>query len=143
LLDEIVGNDGETRILANIVVGIGFLAGGVILRQGVTVSGLNTAATIWATALYAYWMPNLQSHSGFGVDTANPDDITAIPFSQFGRTYNSTLWSNLLWDVNKSFRIGLEGTYRKTEYKDPMLTSRFPNEGYGLATQFQWAFGER
>jgi putative Mg2+ transporter-C (MgtC) family protein len=38
------------RIIANIVTGVGFLAGGVILHSGVTVTGLNTAATIWATA---------------------------------------------------------------------------------------------
>ena len=30
--------------------GVGFLAGGVILRDGTNVRGLNTAATIWATA---------------------------------------------------------------------------------------------
>jgi len=50
LLGPVVGSDGETRILANIVTGVGFLAGGVILRQGASISGLNTAATIWATA---------------------------------------------------------------------------------------------
>lgn len=37
-------------IIANIVTGIGFLAGGVILKDGMSVSGLNTAATIWASA---------------------------------------------------------------------------------------------
>jgi putative Mg2+ transporter-C (MgtC) family protein len=41
---------GGDRVLANIVTGVGFLAGGVILREGGTVSGLNTAATIWSTA---------------------------------------------------------------------------------------------
>ncbi|MBV8246013.1 MAG: MgtC/SapB family protein, partial [Candidatus Eremiobacteraeota bacterium] len=40
----------EARIVANIVSGVGFIAGGVILRQGLTVTGLNTAATIWSTA---------------------------------------------------------------------------------------------
>ncbi len=50
LLSPILGSDSETRILANIVTGVGFLAGGVILRQGTTISGLNTAATIWSTA---------------------------------------------------------------------------------------------
>lgn len=40
----------DMRVIANIVSGVGFLAGGVILRDGVTVRGLNTAATIWATA---------------------------------------------------------------------------------------------
>ena len=50
LLGPVIGSDSETRILANIVTGVGFLAGGVILRQGASISGLNTAATIWATA---------------------------------------------------------------------------------------------
>jgi putative Mg2+ transporter-C (MgtC) family protein len=50
LLGPVVGSDSETRILANIVTGVGFLAGGVILRQGASITGLNTAATIWATA---------------------------------------------------------------------------------------------
>ncbi|MBV8154776.1 MAG: MgtC/SapB family protein [Candidatus Eremiobacteraeota bacterium] len=39
-----------TRVLANIVTGVGFLAGGVILREGTNITGLNTAATIWSTA---------------------------------------------------------------------------------------------
>ncbi len=39
-----------SRIIGQVVTGIGFLAGGVILRQGSDVSGLNTAATMWATA---------------------------------------------------------------------------------------------
>jgi putative Mg2+ transporter-C (MgtC) family protein len=39
-----------TRIAAQVVSGIGFLAGGVILREGMSVRGLNTAATIWCAA---------------------------------------------------------------------------------------------
>src|ERR1700737_222589 len=39
-----------TRIAAQVVSGIGFLAGGVIFREGISVRGLNTAATLWATA---------------------------------------------------------------------------------------------
>ena len=38
------------RIAAQVVSGIGFLAGGVIFREGLSVRGLNTAATLWATA---------------------------------------------------------------------------------------------
>ncbi len=38
------------RIAAQVVSGIGFLGGGVILRSGLTVRGLTTAATLWATA---------------------------------------------------------------------------------------------
>lgn len=37
-------------IAAGVVTGIGFLGAGVILRQGGMVQGINTAATLWATA---------------------------------------------------------------------------------------------
>jgi len=39
-----------TRMAAQVVSGIGFLAGGVIIRDGFSVSGINTAATLWCSA---------------------------------------------------------------------------------------------
>jgi putative Mg2+ transporter-C (MgtC) family protein len=39
-----------TRIAAQIVTGIGFLGAGAIIRQGATVRGLTTAATLWVVA---------------------------------------------------------------------------------------------
>jgi putative Mg2+ transporter-C (MgtC) family protein len=39
-----------SRIAAYVVSGIGFLGGGVIMRDGFNVRGLNTAATLWCTA---------------------------------------------------------------------------------------------
>lgn len=39
-----------TRIAAQVVTGIGFLGGGLIFREGNYVTGLTTAATLWATA---------------------------------------------------------------------------------------------
>lgn len=39
-----------TRVAAQIVSGIGFLGAGVILRDGLSVRGLNTAATLWCSA---------------------------------------------------------------------------------------------
>ncbi len=44
------GGGDPTRVAAQIVSGIGFLGGGVILRDGLTVRGLNTAATLWCSA---------------------------------------------------------------------------------------------
>ncbi|MBQ6753238.1 MAG: MgtC/SapB family protein [Clostridia bacterium] len=44
------GNADLTRIPGQIVTGIGFLGAGVILKEGGTVRGLTTAATIWAAA---------------------------------------------------------------------------------------------
>src|SRR5689334_4094601 len=39
-----------TRIAAQIVSGIGFLGAGAIIRQGLSVKGLTTAATLWLSA---------------------------------------------------------------------------------------------
>jgi putative Mg2+ transporter-C (MgtC) family protein len=40
----------EDRIAANIITGVGFLGAGVIYRNGFSVSGITTAATIWIAA---------------------------------------------------------------------------------------------
>lgn len=47
----LVGAGDPTRVAAQIVTGIGFLGAGVILREGVNVHGLNTAATLWCSAM--------------------------------------------------------------------------------------------
>ena len=39
-----------TRIASQVVVGIGFLGGGAILRHGTSIKGLTTAANLWLTA---------------------------------------------------------------------------------------------
>ena len=39
-----------SRVMGQIVTGIGFLGAGVILHKGATVKGLTTAATIWCSA---------------------------------------------------------------------------------------------
>lgn len=45
------GEGGDpSRVAAGVVVGIGFLGAGTILRQEKGVAGLTTAATIWAVA---------------------------------------------------------------------------------------------
>ncbi|MGL4570585.1 MAG: MgtC/SapB family protein [Clostridium sp.] len=46
----IAGSGDSTRIAGQVVTGVGFLGGGVILREGFNVRGLNTAATLWCTA---------------------------------------------------------------------------------------------
>jgi putative Mg2+ transporter-C (MgtC) family protein len=42
--------NSPTRIASYIVSGIGFLGGGVIIREGLNVRGMNTAATLWCAA---------------------------------------------------------------------------------------------
>ncbi|GAA1500951.1 MgtC/SapB family protein [Kitasatospora kazusensis] len=51
LYSEAVSDTGSpTRVASYVVSGIGFLGGGVILRDGAGVRGLNTAATLWCSA---------------------------------------------------------------------------------------------
>ncbi len=44
------GTEGAVRIIAYVVSGIGFLGAGVILKDGMHIRGLNTAATLWCSA---------------------------------------------------------------------------------------------
>jgi putative Mg2+ transporter-C (MgtC) family protein len=46
----ISGDGSQGRVAAYVVSGIGFLGGGVILKDGFSIRGLNTAATLWCTA---------------------------------------------------------------------------------------------
>jgi putative Mg2+ transporter-C (MgtC) family protein len=47
---EAVVRADPTRIAAQIVTGIGFLGAGAIIRQGLSIRGLTTAATLWVVA---------------------------------------------------------------------------------------------
>jgi putative Mg2+ transporter-C (MgtC) family protein len=62
-------NTGDSgRVAAQIVAGIGFLGGGVLLRGSTGVHGVTTAATIWLVA--ALGMAIGAGHAGAGVGLA-------------------------------------------------------------------------
>lgn len=51
VLYAVATNDtSPTRVASYVVSGVGFLGGGVILREGFNVRGLNTAASLWCSA---------------------------------------------------------------------------------------------
>jgi len=50
VLSQRVSASGDLHMAAQVVSGIGFLGAGVIMREGVSVRGLNTAATLWCSA---------------------------------------------------------------------------------------------
>lgn len=54
-----VEDTSRTRMASYVVSGVGFLGAGVIMRSGLNVRGLNTAATIWCSAA-------IGTLSGFG-----------------------------------------------------------------------------
>lgn len=43
-------NNDNLRVLSQVVTGIGFLGAGVIMKDGFTIHGLNSAATLWCSA---------------------------------------------------------------------------------------------
>jgi len=50
LSEVLARNSGFLMLIANVVVGVGFLGAGIIVRHGTHVYGLTTAATIWFVA---------------------------------------------------------------------------------------------
>lgn len=48
--ERLLGAQGATQLIAYVISGIGFLGAGVIMKDGGTISGLNTAATLWCSA---------------------------------------------------------------------------------------------
>jgi putative Mg2+ transporter-C (MgtC) family protein len=49
-LGKVVGSSDPSRVAAQVVTGVGFLGGGIIIREGFSIRGLNTAATLWCSA---------------------------------------------------------------------------------------------
>ena len=47
---SLIAASDPTRIIQGIVTGIGFLGAGVIMKEGFNISGLTTAASIWASS---------------------------------------------------------------------------------------------
>jgi putative Mg2+ transporter-C (MgtC) family protein len=51
IFESLFPDEGSpTRVAAQVVSGIGFLGAGIIFREGLQVTGLNTAATLWCSA---------------------------------------------------------------------------------------------
>jgi putative Mg2+ transporter-C (MgtC) family protein len=74
VFSAMIGQGDPTRVAAQVVTGIGFLGAGVILREGINVHGLNTAATLWCSAMVGtfagagFWAPSLVA-AGFVTGT--------------------------------------------------------------------------
>ncbi len=68
------------RIAAQVVSGIGFLGAGTIIREGVTVKGLTTAASLWTVAAIG-----LAVGSGFYMAAALATFLTIVTLISFSR----------------------------------------------------------
>jgi hypothetical protein len=108
--------------------GLGNYGGGILQTTNTITFQAVRSSGAWGEFWY-YWNPCWHTHTGYGVD--DPVDADTI-----GPIRNETLFANLLWDVNKSLRVGFEYTYRKTAYAGPIRD----NQGSGFHTQVQWSF---
>jgi len=50
MANRLAGHEGAVHVVAYVVSGIGFLGAGAIMKEGASVTGLNTAATLWGSA---------------------------------------------------------------------------------------------
>jgi hypothetical protein len=85
---------------------------------------------------FVYWTPCLHSHFGYGIDDPHDSDVP-VAAAFLGRIENSTLYGNLMWDINAAFRVAFEVAWRETDYRNPLVPD---NEGMFFHTQFTWNF---
>jgi putative Mg2+ transporter-C (MgtC) family protein len=89
------GDSSPTRVAAQVVSGIGFLGGGVILREGLTVRGLNTAATLWcAAAIGALAGAGFLFHASVGAVTVLVANFSLL--SAYGIQLNPTCRESII-----------------------------------------------
>lgn len=81
-----------TRIAAQIVTGIGFLGAGTIIRQGLTVRGLTTAASLWIVAAIG-----MASGAGYYLGATATTGVVLVSLIGF-RRLRPTLLSRLRTD---------------------------------------------
>jgi putative Mg2+ transporter-C (MgtC) family protein len=96
--------DASFRLAGQVVSGIGFLGAGVILRHGASVTGLNTAATLWCSAaigtLAGYGMYESAIIGTIGVIAAH------IGLRPVGRAINRRTCTSDV-EITYLFRVGV------------------------------------
>jgi len=95
--------DDSFRIAGQVVSGIGFLGAGVILRNGLNITGLNTAATLWCSAaigtLAGYGMYGSAITGAVAVIAAN------VCLRPIGKALNRGMGTAADADITYLFRI--------------------------------------
>ena len=86
----------QTRVAAQIVSGVGFLGAGAVMREGEHVTGLTTAAMIWAVAA-------IGMASGFGMYTLAALVAVTVLFVQLAFTQLDIMIDS--WRERHTFRL--------------------------------------
>lgn len=90
----------------------------------------------WIEATWL-WTERVRSSSGYGTD--NITNKAVLQVGQISR--NRTIFANTKWDVTQWLRLGLEGTYRWTDYVGPIPNNVAPNNrGPGVMASSEFRF---
>jgi hypothetical protein len=104
-LTEKLGFQGEVFTGENLSPFLGGIGQGVCACLRVPIRSSGGWCELWY-----YWTPQLHSHVGYGLDDPLNRDFL------FGRSYNSFLFANVMYDITKKFTMGFEVTNWKTFY---------------------------
>lgn len=126
-----------TRVVQGIVTGIGFLGAGVIMKEGLNISGLTTAASIWASSAIGVLV-------GIGFyGAAISLTLLSSSLMLWGATLEARLPSRHAIGVNLHFVAGCQPTQAH-------VAELLRQNGYALAEksiailasgqQFEWSF---
>ena len=102
---ECWGIQGEFFTGANLSPFLGGIGQGVCPCYRVPIRDTGGWGEVWYK-----WDPQLHSHFGFGIDDTNNADAL------LGRTYNSFVFANVMYDITKKFTMGFEVSHWTTSY---------------------------
>lgn len=84
----------------------------------------------WWIEAAMFWRKNLQSRFGYGQDKCNEQDLNGAGVSK-----NQTFFANIVWDINSTFQVSAEPTFRRTSY-----VGISGNSGVGIMFAAQYKF---
>jgi len=87
-------------------------------------------STGWWVEGAMFWKRNLQSRIGYGTDKCRKEDLIGGGFLS-----NSTVFGNVIWDINRSLSLGFETTYKSTQY-----VGLSDNQGMTYMAMVQYSF---
>lgn len=106
-----------TRMAQGVMTGIGFLGAGVIMREGLTVRGLTTAASIWVTAAIGI-LAGVGFHSAVIVGS-----VIAIGILTVFRKIENRMPSQIF--ATNTIVFGRDKYMSETEVRELLLTNGF------------------
>ncbi len=104
-LNEYCGFQGEVFTGENLGPFLGGIGQGICPVRRTPIRSTGGWGEFWY-----YWTPQLHSHLGYGIDDPLNSSL------DLGRSYNSFLFINLVYDITKKFAMGFEVTNWKTFY---------------------------